>query len=105
MSIDHLMPEDLKGYDHGAADAAADRADMENDEAWIQRKHHAGPEARAALPVTVQVSVTDNLISGLQKAYHMSQGNLDAAADLELQALILQLRVTRLRQQMAERPA
>lgn len=31
-NLDRLMPEDVKGYDHGRDDYRADQADMQNDE-------------------------------------------------------------------------
>lgn len=87
MNLDHLMPEDLRGYDQAAADAAADRADMDNDEAWLAAREPAQK------PPVAMVAVTADLIEALDRA--TSRREIAGAHQIELVALLLQLRLTR----------
>lgn len=125
MSHDRQMPEDIKGYDHERDSHLANEADFANKErrfsdelfemlsgmnrvqAEALRETPSGadssaagpaPAASPALPALVQVAVTDALIAGLDRGLVMSMGVLSRESEIEVQALLLQLKVVQFNQ-------
>ena len=84
-NLDRLMPEDVKGYDHGRDDYRADQADIANDERAVAKP---APVTLAGLRKTVTTAHHPAILeSTVEQAYllgriHALQGVSDQSRDV-----------------------